>query len=97
MAFREYFVYLLTNKSNTVLYVGVTNNLPRRLEEHRQGLIKGFTSRYKTNKLVHYEITNDIFSAITREKVLKGWLRCKKEDLVSENNPNWRDLSKDIY
>lgn len=97
MANRDYYVYLLTNKSNTVLYVGVTNNLLRRLEEHRKGMARGFASKYKTHKLVHYEVTDDALSAIAREKTIKGWLRCKKDDLVSENNPAWRDLSKDIY
>ena len=93
---RNFYVYMLTNKSNTVLYVGVTNNLIRRLTEHRQGLAEGFTKRYKTHKLVHFEVADDVLSAIAREKTIKGWLRCKKDDLVSENNPGWKDLSGDL-
>ena len=89
-----YYVYLLTNKSNRVLYTGVTNNLERRVYEHQNKLIEGFTKRYNLNKLVYFECTNDINSAIAREKQIKGWIREKKNDLVESKNPQWLDLMK---
>ena len=89
-----YYVYILTNKSNRVMYIGVTNNLERRLYEHKQELVEGFTKRYHVHKLVYYEQTSDIRSAIQREKELKGWLRAKKNALVETMNPTWRDLSE---
>ncbi len=90
-----YYVYILTNKSNRVMYIGVTNNLERRLYEHKQELVEGFTKRYHVHKLVYYEQTSDVRSAIQREKELKGWLRTKKNALVETMNPTWRDLSED--
>lgn len=90
-----YYVYLLTNKSNKVLYTGVTNNLERRLYEHKNKTIEGFTKRYNVNKLVYFEETTDVVSAISREKEIKGWLREKKNQLVQTINPEWRDLSED--
>lgn len=92
----QYYVYILTNKSNRVLYIGVTNNLPRRVYEHKEGLIEGFTSKYNVNKLVYYENTVDIKVAIEREKTLKKWARKKKEWLIEQYNPDWRDLSLDF-
>ena len=89
-----YYVYIHTNKSNRVMYIGVTNNLERRLYEHKQELVEGFTKRYHVHKLVYYEQTSDIRSAIQREKELKGWLRAKKNALVETMNPTWRDLSE---
>jgi putative endonuclease len=89
-----YYVYILTNKSDRVMYIGVTNNLERRLYEHKQELVEGFTKRYHVHKLVYYEQTSDIRSAIQREKELKGWLRAKKNALVETMNPTWRDLSE---
>ncbi len=89
---REYFVYILASDSGT-LYIGVTNNLERRVSEHQQGLIKGFTSKYQCTKLVFYENFSDIKQAINREKVLKGWIRKKKEELIKTVNPGWKDLS----
>ena len=77
------------------MYVGVTNNLQRRIYEHKEKLIDGFTSKYNVNKLVYYEETTDIKSAISREKELKGWRRTKKDALVVTMNQNWEDLSKD--
>ena len=77
------------------MYVGVTNNLQRRIYEHKEKLIDGFTSKYNVNKLVYYEETTDIKSAISREKELKGWRRSKKDALVVTMNQNWEDLSKD--
>ena len=90
----NYFVYILTNKNNRVMYIGVTNDLARRLYEHKQELVDGFTKRYHVHKLVYYEQTTDVRSAIAREKQLKGWLRIRKNELVETMNPEWRDLSE---
>ena len=90
-----YFVYILSNWNDSVLYIGVTSNLPRRLYEHRQGLVEGFTKKYNVHKLVYYESTNDVHSALSREKQLKNWNRNKKNVLISRMNPQWGDLSKD--
>ena len=89
-----YYVYFLTNWDDSVLYIGVTNNLPRRLYEHRNGLVDGFTKKYNVHKLVYYEYTNDVYSEISREKQLKKWTRAKKNALVVKENPEWRDLSQ---
>jgi len=89
----NYYVYMMTNKSNKVLYTGVTNNLERRLWEHKNKKVKGFTSRYNAIKLVYFELTSDINSAIEREKQIKGLLRAKKNKLVESINPEWKDLS----
>jgi len=86
-------VYLLTNWNNKVMYLGVTNDLERRLYEHKNKLIKGFTERYNVNKLVYFEETRDITAAIAREKEIKKWRREKKDQLVNRMNPNWKDLS----
>ena len=91
----NYYVYVLTNKSNRVMYIGMTNDLERRLYEHKQELIEGFTKRYHVHKLVYFETTTDVRSAIAREKQLKGWRRARKNDLVETMNPEWRDLSED--
>ncbi len=88
-----YYVYIMTNRHHNVLYVGVTNNLLRRVDEHKNKTLDGFTSRYNINKLVYYEATNDIRDAITREKQIKGWVRQRKNDLVSTTNPQWVELS----
>ena len=90
-----YFVYILTNWDDSVLYIGVTNNLPRRLYEHYNGLADGFTKKYNVHKLVYYESTNDVYSAISREKQLKKWNRSKKNELITRANPQWKDLSQD--
>ena len=90
-----YYVYILSNHTNTTLYIGVTNNLRRRLYEHKNKLIEGFTSTYNVNKLVYFEETTDIKAAIQREKNLKKWKREWKEALIKKNNPNYRDLSSD--
>ena len=89
----NYYVYILSNKSNKVLYIGVTNDLQRRVYEHKNKLIEGFTSKYNINKLLHYESTTDIKSAIEREKQLKSWSRAKKEELINKSNPQREDLS----
>ena len=92
----QYYVYILTNKSNKVLYTGMTNNLIRRTYEHKNNLVEGFTKKYNVNKLVYYDITNDVNAAITREKQIKGWIRQKKIDLITEFNPEWKDLYYEI-
>ena len=81
-----YFVYILSNWNDSVLYIGVTSDLPRRLYEHRNNLVDGFTKRYNVHKLVYYEYTNDVYSAISREKQLKGWRRSKKDALITKMN-----------
>ena len=88
-----YYVYILTNWDDSVLYIGVTSNLTKRLYEHRNHLADGFTKRYNVHKLVYFEQTTDVNSAIAREKQLKGWTRKKKIDLISKTNPEWIDLS----
>ena len=90
-----YFVYILSNWDDSVLYIGVTGNLTRRLHEHRNKLSDGFTKQYNVHKLVYYEHTNDVYSAISREKQLKNWSRSKKISLIERMNPEWRDLSAD--
>ncbi len=89
----NYYVYILTNKTNSVLYVGVANNLERRLFEHKNKLVEGFTKKYNVNKLVYYEVTTDINVALNREKAIKNLLRRKKEEIINANNPEWKDLS----
>ncbi len=88
-----YYVYIMTNYTNMVLYIGVTNNLERRIFEHKNKLNKGFTQRYNVKKLVYFETTANIDSAIEREKQLKGWIRAKKVELINNSNPEWTDLS----
>ena len=94
---KQYYVYLLTNKSNRVLYVGVTNDLIRRMFEHRNKLVEGFTKRYNLVKLVYYEATSDIENAIRREKQLKNWHRDWKINLITQFNPDWMDLSERLF
>lgn len=93
---KQYYVYILTNKSNTVLYIGVTNNLVRRVYEHKTKLVEGFTQKYNVHKLVYYEIFEEIQSAITREKQLKKWKRKWKNELIERANPLWKDLYGEI-
>jgi len=88
-----YYVYLLTNWNNTVMYIGITSDLKRRFYEHRNKLVKGFTTKYNINKLVYFETTSDAGSAIAREKEIKKWRREKKNRLVETTNPDWKDLS----
>ena len=90
------YVYVLTNSSNGVLYIGVTNNLARRVWEHREELIDGFTKKYHVHKLIYYEQYDDITYAITREKQLKKWNHSWKVDLINSKNPSWKDLYPDI-
>jgi putative endonuclease len=93
---REYCVYIMTNTHNTVLYTGVTNNLARRVYEHKNGLGGIFTKKYNIVKLVYYEITDDVNSAIAREKQIKGGSRKKKENLIKNMNAEWKDLFDEI-
>ncbi|MDO8443897.1 MAG: GIY-YIG nuclease family protein [bacterium] len=92
---KEFYVYILTNVSNNVLYTGVTNNLRRRMYEHKNKLIPGFTSKYNLRKLVYFESFGSINDAIQNEKRIKGWLRSKKVALIDHLNPHWEDLSED--
>ena len=92
---KSYYVYILTNKINTVLYIGVTNDLQRRVYEHKNKIIEGFTAKYNLSKLVYFEETGSIESAILREKQLKRWHRDWKINLIKENNLNFNDLSED--
>ena len=89
-----YYVYILSNKYNTVIYTGVTNNLERRLYEHKNKINQSFTSRYNIDKLVYFEYTTDVESAIQREKQIKGMSRRKKNRLIDSINPKWNDLSE---
>jgi len=90
-------VYILASKRNGTLYIGVTNNLERRMYEHKNKLIGGFTKKYSVDKLVHYEMTNDVRSAIQREKQLKKWNRKWKLELIEKENPEWKDLSEEWF
>ena len=93
----EYYVYLMTNSNRNVLYTGVTNDLVRRVYEHRNHLDKGsFTDRYNIEYLIYYESTSDVLTAIEREKQIKGWNRKRKDKLVASKNPNWDDLYEKI-
>ncbi len=91
-----YFVYILASKKRGVLYIGVTNNLKRRVYEHKNGIIEGFTKRYFVKNLVWYDSTDSIESAITREKQMKFWKREWKINIIEKNNPEWNDLSDNL-
>ena len=93
---KSYFVYIITNRSKT-LYTGVTNNLERRMWEHKKGTGSEFARRYKIDRLVYYESFDDIRNAIDREKAIKGWLRIRKIALIVSFNPAWRDLSEEWF
>jgi putative endonuclease len=93
---QDAFVYFMTNRSNSVLYIGVTNDLIRRVAEHKLGTSPGFTSRYNCHKLVYFETGDSITAAIAREKQLKKWERSWKNRLVNQVNPGWNDLSERI-
>ncbi len=93
---KQFYIYLMTNNSNNVIYTGVTSNLKKRVYQHKKKIIKGFTSKYKINKLVYYEIFKDAYTAISREKKIKGGSRKKKIELIENFNPNWDDLYEEI-
>jgi len=96
MSSKQYFVYILSNFRRTVLYIGITDNLIKRVWQHKNSLVKGFSQRYHLHTLLYYEVFNDPTSAIEREKQIKGWTRRKKDELIMEFNPELRDLYADI-
>ena len=96
MGTRQFYVYIMTNKGNTVLYTGITNNLRKRVYEHKQKLVDGFTKKYNVVKLVYYEAFWDCTSAIRREKQIKAGPRKKKEELINSINKEWRDLYEEL-
>ena len=93
---RQYYVYILASKKNGTLYIGVTNNLLKRVYEHRNDFVDGFTQKYGVHNLVYYEVYSDICDAIIREKRMKKWKRQWKIELFEKSNPQWRDLYSDI-
>ncbi len=92
----DYYVYIMTNNSGT-LYAGVTNDLERRVAEHREQITRGFTKRYKITRLVYYEVVSSVNDAIAREKQIKSWRRSKKIELIVSMNPRWKDLALEWY
>ena len=92
----QYYVYMMTNATRT-LYIGVTNDLERRVYEHKRKLVDGFTKKYSVTWLAYYEVTSDVYVALTREKQLKKWSRGKKVALIESLNPQWTDLAQDWY
>jgi len=96
MTTKQYYVYILASKKDGMLYIGVTSNLVKRIYEHKNDLVEGFTKQYHIHNLVYYEVTEDVVSAITREKQLKKWNRAWKIALIEKLNPEWRDLYVDI-
>ena len=93
---KQYYVYILSSPSGT-LYTGITNDLKRRVYQHKHKLIEGFTTKYDVTRLVHYEMTDNVQAAIAREKEIKGWRRSKKIALIKSSNPTWQDLSDGWY
>ena len=93
---KQYCVYIMSNAHNTVLYIGVTNDLARRVYEHKNGLGSAFVKKYNVHKLVYYEVGHDVYAAIAREKQIKGGSRKKKIDLINSLNAEWRDLYEEI-
>ena len=93
---KSYYVYIIASKRNGTLYIGVTSDLKKRIWEHKNNLVEGFTKKYKVHLLVYYESTNNVRSAITREKQLKKWNRKWKIGLIEKNNPRWKDLYCDL-
>ena len=93
---RNGYVYILTNQNNTTLYTGVTNDLRKRVYQHREKLVEGFTKKFNLSKLVYYEVADDISAAIEREKQIKNYSRAKKLELVQQQNKSWKDLYEDI-
>jgi len=96
MPAKQFYIYIMTNKRHTVLYTGMTSDLAKRVWEHMNKVVKGFTSKYNISKLVYYEIADDAEAAASREKQLKRWKRKWKEDLVADFYPDWRDLYEEI-
>ncbi len=94
---KSYFVYIMASKKNGTLYVGVTSNLVKRIYEHKNNIVKGFTKKYRIHDLVHYEIFDDVQEAIKREKQLKWWKRNWKIELIEKENPEWLDLYNQLW
>ena len=97
MSKKTYYTYILASQKNGTLYIGVTNNLERRVYEHKNEIIGGFTKKYNVKNLVYYEETDDVSMAITREKQMKLWKRAWKIELIEKENPGWEDLSREWY
>jgi putative endonuclease len=97
MGYRTYFVYILTNRWKTVLYTGMTNSLERRIWQHKNGAIPGFTKKYNCHYLIYFETYDEVDQAIAREKQLKPWSRVKKKALIARMNPEWKDLAEDWF
>ena len=97
MGYKQYFVYILTNRWRTVLYTGMTNSLERRIWQHKNGAFPGFTKKYTCNRLIYYETYDEVEQAISREKQIKPWRREKKVALIVSTNPGWNDLAADWY
>jgi putative endonuclease len=94
---KDFFVYIMTNRLRTTIYIGMTNDLQRRVWEHQNGEIEGFTKQYRLTLLVYYEAFPEARAAIAREKQLKNWRRTKKDALINTMNPEWRDLSQELF
>lgn len=97
MRYKQYYVYILASKKNGTLYTGVTDDLIERVDQHKKKLVEGFTKKYKVDKLVYYETTNDIRGAILREKRIKKWKRKWKIELIEKQNPEWKDLYYELF
>ena|SRR5437879_475384 len=97
MGYKQYFVYLLCNQRKNVLYTGVTNNLERRVWQHKHKLFRGFTKKYNCDRLIYFEMFDEITQAIAREKQIKGWTRAKKNALVNTRNREWNDLAEEWF
>jgi putative endonuclease len=93
---KQYYVYIMTNKTHSVLYTGVTNNLKKRVYQHQEKMADGFTKKYNVSKLVYYQIAQNAYAAIAREKQIKGGSRSKKIELINSINPDWQDLSEKL-
>ena len=93
----NYYIYIISNWNNKVIYTGMTNDLERRIYEHKNKIFEGFSKKYNLDKLVYYEYTNDVNAAIRREKEIKKWRREKKNKLIESMNPEWKDLSEEIF
>lgn len=94
---KTYYVYILASKKNGTLYVGVTSDIKKRIYQHKQGLVEGFTKNYSISNLVYFESTTDVKSALQREKQIKKWNRSWKLELIEKENPTWQDLSKSLF
>ena len=97
MGYKGYFVYMMTNRWHTVLYTGITNSLQSRTWQHKTHAVPGFTKKYNCDRLVYFELYNEVDQAIAREKQIKGWSRAKKDALIATKNPTWEDLARDWY